>query len=144
MKTIASKMILWAVCSFSMHSAPAQVEWPRSFTGPLGDSLRIYQLQPDSIWDNQLLFHAAFTLTGEHDPETQVGSFQAQATIETDRAGHRVWLLHSRLLLLRISSATSYDNDLELLKAAIEKELSGTDRTLSIDSDHDLPLGIFG
>jgi len=133
MRTIVCKMILWAACSFSMYSALAQAEWPRSFAGPMGDSLRIYQLQPDSIWDNQLLFHAAFTLTGKNDSETQVGSFQALATMETDRLGHRLWLLHTRLLIIRLTSAGAYGNDLDPVKGAIEKELSGTDKTLSMD-----------
>jgi hypothetical protein len=123
---IIAAMTCWA---FFAH---AQKEWPRTFAGSDGATIAIYHPQPDSIWENKVLFRCAFSIIEKGKTIPQFGSFQALANLETDRRGRRFWFLDTRVLVLRYSVEISADQ-MEPLKQEIEKELSGTGQAIALD-----------
>lgn len=89
-------------CCLSFLFAQAQTEWPQTLTTPAGGVLKIYQPQPDSFSNNTLIYRSAFSLLEKGKPDPQFGTFQAIATVETDRDERVVSLLTVKVPELKL------------------------------------------
>lgn len=110
-------------------AARTQTSWPQTLSAPDGGLLKIYQPQPDSIRDNSLTWRSAFSLLESGATNPVFGSFQAVATVETDRDQRLVNILSVKVLQLDLSSVDPAA--LRRLKAYLESGMAGL--SLSLD-----------
>lgn len=111
------------------YAARTQTSWPQTFAAPDGAVLKVYQPQPDSFRDNSLTWRSAFSLVESGRNEPEFGSFEAVATVETDRDERLVNLLSVKVTQIHLSSVDPAA--LRRLKAYLESGMGGL--SLSLD-----------
>jgi len=120
--------------------AKSQDDWPRIIAAADGSIIRVFHPQPDSFTGNNLLFHAAFSLTEKGVDKTRYGSFRVWAVFTTDKNNRILNLQAANIIHLRLDvndNADSFfagDQDsLTALRETIECGLPSIGRDLSID-----------
>jgi len=109
---------------------PASLDpWPRTFELS-GAKLRVFQPQVEKWEDNRLDFRAAVEATGDPKDKNVFGVVWGEARTEVNRPAHMVTL--EDLKLTRSSFPTLSDNG-DAYRKELEKQLSGTTRTIALD-----------
>ncbi|HVS95331.1 MAG TPA: hypothetical protein VHE54_02565 [Puia sp.] len=109
----------------------AQTPWPQTLTTPDGSVIRLYQPQPDSLAGNALWYHAAFSLLEYGRTLPIFGSYQAGATVETDRDERLVAM--DTVTVERIDLPGIDPAALRRLKPFLSTGISGLGVVLSLD-----------
>jgi hypothetical protein len=110
----------------------AQDDWPRQITTANGSIIRVYHPQPDSFFDDDLRFRAAFSVTQKGGADTCYGSFRAYALIATDRNRRELSLLSVNVIRMDLTATPGFI-DPNALRENIECGLPGIGTGISID-----------
>lgn len=110
----------------------AQDGWPRTIITADGSAIRIFHPQPDSLFDNNIRFSAAFSITGKYDPNPDYGSFEAYGVFGTDKNNRTLTIAGANLS--RLDLCVPYDSmNKAVLRETIECGLPSIARELSLD-----------
>lgn len=110
----------------------AQDDWPRSIVAADGGIIRVFHPQPDSIFDNNIHFSAAFSVTGKSGGEPVYGSFEAYGLYGTDKNNRTLTIAGANLL--RLDLCVPFDTAAKAaLRETIECGLPSIARELSLD-----------
>jgi hypothetical protein len=96
-----NQLLIFFCALLAASTGRTQTAWPQTLTAPDGGVIKLYQPQPDSIRDNSLTWRSAFSLLETGHGEPSFGSFQAVATLETDRDERIVTILSTKVTDLR-------------------------------------------
>lgn len=110
--------------------AVAQDDWPRSIVAADGSIIRIFHPQADSLFDNNIRFSAAFSITGKSGGEAVYGSFEAYGVFGTDKNNRTLTIAGANLS--RLDLCVPYDSRASL-RETIECGLPSVTRELSLD-----------
>jgi len=119
-------------CCLASFIARAQTEWPQTLTTAAGAILKIYHPQPDSFRDNILIYRSAFSLLEKGKTDPLFGTFQAIATVETDRDDRTVSLLTVKVPVVNLPGQTdaAVANG---LRATLETGIPGLEINIPLD-----------
>jgi hypothetical protein len=110
----------------------AQDDWPRSIVAADGSIIRIFHPQPDSLFDNNIRFSAAFSITAKSGGEPVYGSFEAFGVFGTDKNNRTLTI--AGVNLSRLDLCVPYDSTGKAaLRETIECGLPAIARELSLD-----------
>jgi hypothetical protein len=123
---------LSALLLMASLSTRAQDDWPRQITTADGSIIRVYHPQPDSFFDDDLRFRAAFSVIKKGGGDTCYGSFRAYALIATDRNSRELSLLSTNVFRLDLAGSPGFI-ERDALKESIECGLPGIGGGISID-----------
>jgi len=114
------------------QAVKAQDDWPRSIVAADGGIIRIFELQPDSLFDNNIRFSAAFSITGKSGGEPIYGSFEAFGVFGTDKNNRTMTIAGANLSRLDLCVPND-PADKAVLRETIECGLPSIARELSLD-----------
>ncbi|HVS98635.1 MAG TPA: hypothetical protein VHE54_19215 [Puia sp.] len=132
MKKISFWPVLLTVPMIVSLPARAQDDWPRQITAADGSIIRVYHPQPDSFFDNNLRFRAAFSVVRKGGGDSCFGSFCAYALIGTDRNARQLAVLSANLIRMDLAGTPAFI-EAGVLKETIECGLPGIGSGISID-----------
>jgi hypothetical protein len=114
------------------QNAMAQEEWPRTIVSAEGSTIHIFHPQPDSIFDNNIRFSAAFSITGRFGGEPVYGAFEAFGIFGTDKNNRTLTIAGANLS--RLDICVPYDSAAKAaLRETIECGLPSIAREISLD-----------
>ncbi|HMH33320.1 MAG TPA: hypothetical protein VK543_09840, partial [Puia sp.] len=132
MKRLLKKTIVAGVAIMLSHVGHAQEVWPITISATDGTTIKVYQLQPDSLSGNRLRSIAAISILKKDGNDPEFGTIWSTSRVETDRNSRQLAIESISISAIKIPSDTN-QNDLNQIKATLESKLPQAAGEISLD-----------
>ena len=126
------KVLFFLILVVAAQSLAAQTTWPKEIPLSGGGKITIYEPQPESLNNNQLIGRAAVAVTKSSSSEPVFGAISFEAVLQTDR-DKRMATLESVTITSAKFPGVEDSSELKLLSQIIEKEVPKWNLDLSLD-----------